>query len=62
MKLVNKDKIKEIKKSMSYKMRIPPELLAKLAHNKGKIGKLAAKFDSWQSRTLDKNNGVYKDL
>ncbi len=41
-------------------MHVSPHLLMKLAHNKGKIGKMAAAFDSWQSRTAYKGEGVYK--
>lgn len=50
------------KESMASKMRIPSSLLEKLAHNKGRIGRGAARLDSWQSRHFDKNKGIYKEL
>lgn len=56
MKVIGNNK----KRSIAQKMRISPHLLAMLAHKGGKIGEMASKIDSLQSRILDKGHGVYK--
>lgn len=48
------------KRSIAQKMRISPHILAILAHKGGKIGRIASKIDSLQSRILDRGHGVYK--
>lgn len=52
--------MENIKHKISKKMMISPQLLFKLAHKGGRIGKLAAEIDSLQSRMIYKGKGVYK--
>lgn len=61
MILVNADKVKALqkKREMASRIRRP---LATLAHLGGKTGRMAAHLDSYLSRKLDRNRGIYKEL
>ncbi len=50
------------KKEIVSKMRISPHLLLKFCKMGGKIGRAAARLDSWQSRYFDSDKGIYKEL
>lgn len=56
------ENLKSKRHKLAEKMRISPYLLLKLSSKSGKIGRMAAAFDSWQSRTLDRGKGIYAEL
>lgn len=63
MYIANQEKVNELndarKKSIAERMRKP---LERLAHNKGRLGRLSVRLDSFISRHEDKGKGVYSEL
>lgn len=51
-----------LKMRIPEKFRIPTDVLLKFCKMGGKIGRTAARYDSWQSRYFDRDKGIYKEL